>query len=143
MRRLLTTLDRTEGARNAFGASVDEKGVFCLAYSDPHGRDEIAKPFSAGNDVVFTEDSDPVDVQAFYCADSRDKLLTPPGQRPSEGDSGNGNAGDDGEEDSVKLQFRTGFKSFTRGDVPVGEVFSLGTSLISLYGVVCRHSADP
>ncbi|KAL1961458.1 hypothetical protein VTO42DRAFT_186 [Malbranchea cinnamomea] len=145
----LDELERTHrAARTGIGASVSQKGVICQAYSDPHGRDKLGRVFSAGNDAEFTENDDdqPVSIGAFLCARSKEELI-PPALRPTEdGDRGNGGNDDDDYEKSVKLQFRTGFSSFSRGVVPVGKVYKLensdlGDSVLEAFVVSVKGAA--
>ena len=121
--------ESTGHATKALSASIDKKGVYCQAFSDPNGRDELRAPFSAeDDDVIFTKNPDGLALGSFLCSDSIDKLDAP-GQRPMEGDSSVDEDDDDGEE-SVVLQFRTGFQEFSRGTVPAGKLFSLGKSVV-------------
>lgn len=104
-------------------ASITDKGVYCQAFSDPHGRDELGSPFSVGDDVVFSsKNQKPVRIASFYCSDSVDKLEGP-GLKPLSGKQGDG---DDDKEKTVRIQFRTGYDKFTQGDIKLGEVVSLG-----------------
>ena len=77
--------------------------------------------------MIFTKNPDGLSLGSFLCSDSIDKLDAP-GMRPMEGDSTVDGDNDDDGEDSVVLQFRTDFQSFTRGTVPVGKIYSLGES---------------
>ncbi|EEP81265.1 predicted protein [Uncinocarpus reesii 1704] len=120
----LDELARTHpSASRGIGASITDKNVYCQAFSDPHGRDELGDPFSAGNDVAFTSSKDekPVQIGSVLCSNSVDKLEGP-GQKPLANEKGG-----DTTEKTVRVQFRTQFVEFTRGDVKLGETVQLGS----------------
>ncbi|EER25640.1 hypothetical protein D8B26_000038 [Coccidioides posadasii str. Silveira] len=124
---LLANMDELERthrfAASGIGASVTDKHVYCQAFSDPHGRDELGDAFSAANDATFTssKDAEAVPIGSFYCSDSLDKL-EPPGQKPLSLKKSDGKKTDK----TVRIQFRTGFDDFTQGDVKLGETVPLG-----------------
>ncbi|OAX77574.1 hypothetical protein ACJ72_08126, partial [Emergomyces africanus] len=76
---LLARLDQLErthrSVASGIGASVNEPGVYCQAYSDPNGRDELGEPFFLGQAAVFSKDAgQAVPVGSFMCQDTVEKL---------------------------------------------------------------------
>ncbi|KAL2371568.1 hypothetical protein BDBG_05174 [Blastomyces gilchristii SLH14081] len=76
---LVAQLDRLErthrSVTSGLGASVEEPGVYCQAYSDPNGRDELGEPFWRGKSVVFSQEAgEVVPIGSFMCKDTVEKL---------------------------------------------------------------------
>ncbi|EEH41098.2 hypothetical protein PAAG_03384 [Paracoccidioides lutzii Pb01] len=86
----LDELERTHrSVSSGYGASVKEPGVYCQAYADPHGRDELGEPFRKDKDVVFAKYSEgALSIGSFLCVDEVSKL------RP-DGKAGDGKEDDD------------------------------------------------
>ncbi|KAK2809067.1 hypothetical protein FQN50_004120 [Emmonsiellopsis sp. PD_5] len=116
------------------GASIAEPGVYCQAYSDPNGRDELGDPFYQGSDSKFVEGSEePVLIGSVLCVDDKKKLFAL-GRHGDEGDGGEADLGGEGEGEGegegdkggyysakhyVNVQFRTAWDKFVRGKVPI------------------------
>ncbi|PGH19469.1 hypothetical protein GX50_08995 [[Emmonsia] crescens] len=41
---------------SGYGASLELGGIYCQAYSDANGRDELGEPFWRGQNAVFSKD---------------------------------------------------------------------------------------
>ncbi|PGH14944.1 hypothetical protein AJ80_05707 [Polytolypa hystricis UAMH7299] len=128
---VIADLDELErphrGATTSIGASILEEGVFCQAFSDPHGRDELGDVFSRGNNAVFDK-AIPQQIGSFLCSKDKSKLKDGDPQqqeeKPAVGGDEKGGA-------AVRVQFRIGSDEFVQSNVPVGEVTKLADINVS------------
>ncbi|KAK2779216.1 hypothetical protein FQN52_002512 [Onygenales sp. PD_12] len=122
------TSEMYRSVSSGLGASIAEPGVYCQAYSDPNGRDELGDPFYEGSDSKFADE--PVPIGSVLCVDDKGKLFI----HGDDGDDGEADLGGEGDAGKggkgglhsakhyVNVQFRTSWDKFVRGHVPIDSL---------------------